>query len=290
MIDERFIHLPKERQNKKLKKLYSDPLFRVLYIPLWYQSKNDLTPVEIWQEALMVLDEMKNIDRTIRHLEVTRIIEELNSRYSSFDDIERNENDAAHTSMMVMATAMFMLGEANEDWFDNPHQRLCSNIGNILSRIKGYKELCNEVKKSERITIEKEGPLPVRDFMGEEKKSTGYDNLPTFTEEEISTCGIKAQNTEWVLQAISIVRKDIIADNDWVAVYAVLLERGFISATMTTFCSMINRLFNVNIRSRYLSGVLRDHGTDIGKWSSHYEDQKRHKLLAKKFDELLDIR
>ena len=80
MIDERFIHLPKERQNKKLKKLYSDPLFRVLYIPLWYQSKNDLTPVEIWQEALMVLDEMKNIDRTIRHLEVTRIIEELNSR------------------------------------------------------------------------------------------------------------------------------------------------------------------------------------------------------------------
>ena len=42
MIDEQFKHIDKQKQERIKKKLYEDPLFRVLYIPLWFQHNNDL--------------------------------------------------------------------------------------------------------------------------------------------------------------------------------------------------------------------------------------------------------
>lgn len=88
----------------------------MIYMPLWHQRKGDLTPVEVWQEALSVIQEMKDIERGIRHLEVSTIVEELNERYSSFDNVARSEEMAQHSTMLVLATVMFMLAEADADW------------------------------------------------------------------------------------------------------------------------------------------------------------------------------
>ena len=99
MIETGYKRMSKEKLRRTKKKLYSDPLFKMIYLPLWYQHEGDLTPVEVWQEALMVIDEIKDIEKPIRHLEVSTIVEELNERYATFDDTARSEEMARHTSI-----------------------------------------------------------------------------------------------------------------------------------------------------------------------------------------------
>ena len=157
MIESNYKRIPKEKLRRTKTKLYNDPLFSMIYMPLWHQRKGDLTPVEVWQEATMVIQEMKAISRDIRHLEVSTIVEELNERYSAFDNVARTEEMAQHTTMLVLATVMFMLAEADADWKHNPHLPLCRSISQILNRIDGFKELCSNVRTEEVIL-----PKPTR--------------------------------------------------------------------------------------------------------------------------------
>ena len=66
MIETGYKRITKEKIRKAKTKLYSDPLFKMVYLPLWYQHEEDLTPVEVWQEANMVIGEMKAISKDIR--------------------------------------------------------------------------------------------------------------------------------------------------------------------------------------------------------------------------------
>lgn len=279
MIESGYKRISQEKLNRTKKKLYRDPLFSMIYMPLWHQRKGDLTPVEVWQEALSVIQEMKDIERGIRHLEVSTIVEELNERYSSFDNVARSEEMAQHSTMLVLATVMFMLAEADADWKHNPHLQLCRSISQILNRIEGFRELCRDVKAEENNLAEINAPLPIRDFMGEERKGE-LGELPTFSQDVIDTCGIRHDNVVGLLQAIWLVSKQFSANNDWIAVYAVLLEMEAITPTMTSFCAMVKAVFGVEIDSRYMNSVLRNHGEDIGKWSKIYDDQNRHLELV----------
>ena len=275
--------MSKEKLRRTKKKLYSDPLFKMIYLPLWYQHEGDLTPVEVWQEALMVIDEIKDIEKPIRHLEVSTIVEELNERYATFDDTARSEEMARHTTMLVLSTVMFMLAEADANWKHNPHLQLCRSISQILNHAKGFKELCRDVKTEESHLAEDDMSLPIRDFIGEEKKYADLGDLPSFSDKDISECGIKHENELGILQAIWLVSKSFIASNDWIAVYAVLLDMEAIPSTMTTFCTMVKNVFGTSIDSRYMSSVLRTHGDDIDKWNEIYDDQKRHLELVAAF-------
>lgn len=279
MIESNYKRIPKEKLRRTKTKLYNDPLFSMIYMPLWHQRKGDLTPVEVWQEATMVIQEMKAISRGIRHLEVSTIVEELNERYSSFDNVARSEEMAQHSTMLVLATVMFMLAEADADWKHNPHLQLCRSISQILNRIEGFRELCRDVKAEENNLAEINAPLPIRDFMGEERKGE-LGELPTFSQDVIDACGIRHDNVAGLLQAIWLVSKQFSASNDWIAVYAVLLEMEAITPTMTSFCAMVKAVFGVEIDSRYMNSVLRNHGEDIGKWSKIYDDQNRHLELV----------
>lgn len=283
MIETGYKRMSKEKLRRTKKKLYSDPLFKMIYLPLWYQHEDDLTPVEVWQEALMVIDEIKDIEKPIRHLEVSTIVEELNERYATFDDTARSEEMARHTTMLVLSTVMFMLAEADANWKHNPHLQLCRSISQILNHAKGFKELCRDVKTEESHLAEDDMSLPIRDFIGEEKKYADLGDLPSFSDKDISECGIKHENELGILQAIWLVSKSFIASNDWIAVYAVLLDMEAIPSTMTTFCTMVKNVFGTSIDSRYMSSVLRTHGDDIDKWNEIYDDQKRHLELVAAF-------
>ena len=280
MIETGYKRMSKEKLRRTKKKLYSDPLFKMIYLPLWYQHEGDLTPVEVWQEALMVIDEIKDIEKPIRHLEVSTIVEELNERYATFDDTARSEEMAQHTTMLVLSTVMFMLAEADANWKHNPHLQLCRSISQILNHAKGFKELCRDVKTEESHLAEDDMSLPIRDFIGEEKKYADLGDLPTFSEEVVRECGIRHANVLGILKAIWLVSKSFIASNDWIAVYAVLLDMEAITPTMTIFCSMVKNVFGVSIDSKYMNSVLRSHGKDIDKWNEIYDDQRRHLELV----------
>ena len=230
--------------------------------------------------------ELRATESDIRHLEIASLMEQLKERYSHFGEQARAEEEAVHSSMLVMATVMFMLEEASEDWKKNPHRRLCRNISGVLSRIGGFKELCHDVKDSEKGEVDDEGPLPIRDFIGT-KKEQEFADLPQFSKETIEKSGLKAGNPLAVLQAIHLMKDKMTADNDWISIYAVLLDREYIVKTMTSFCSMINKVFGISLNSRYMNTTLRDHGEDIDKWSEVYDDQRRHLDLVRDFRKIL---
>ena len=131
------------------------------------------------------------------------------------------------------------------------------------------------MKTEENNLAEANAPLPIRDFMGEERKKD-FGELPSFSGDVISKCGIRHDNVAGILQAIWHVSREFSANNDWIAVYAVLLEMEAITPTMTSFCAMVKAVFGVGIDSRYMNSVLRSHGEDISKWNAIYDDQKRH--------------
>ena len=83
-----------------------------------------------------------------------------------------------------------------------------------------------------------------------------------------------------VLQSIDLTAKKIENNNDWIAVYAVLVEREYIPKTRTTFCSMVNSLFSASVSSQYMSRVLKTHGESTEKWKPVYDDHRRHIELA----------
>ena len=287
MIEKTFRHLTKEKQQRAKGKLYADPLFKMIFLPLWYQRLNDLSPVEVWQEAMMVIDELREIDTDIRHVEVSEIVEQLIERYSTFDDSQREPEMAQHSMMLVMAVVMFMLAEADADWKHNPHYQLCKSIGQILSRVNGFKQLCNDVKTEEQRLEQQKTPLPIRDFMKPKGDSFATIELRNFTCDEITNSGIRSSNQLKVLQAIDLMAGRMENANDWIAIYAVLVEREYISKTMTTFCSMVNSLFAAQINSSYMSKVLKSHGESIEKWKPVYDDHRRHLELASMFRKTL---
>lgn len=135
------------------------------------------------------------------------------------------------------------------------------------------------MKTEENNLAEANAPLPIRDFMGEERKKD-FGELPSFSGDVISKCGIRHDNVAGILQAIWHVSREFSANNDWIAVYAVLLDMEFIPSTMTTFCTMVKNVFGVSIDSKYMNSVLRSHGKDIDKWNEIYDDQRRHLELV----------
>ena len=264
-------------------RLYDDPLFKMIFLPLWYQHADDLSPVEVWQEATMVINELREIDSDIRHVEVSEIVEQLVDRYSTFDDIPRETEKAQHSMMLVMSVVLFMLSEADANWKTNPHYMLCQSIGHILSRVDGFKQLCNDVKREENRLVELQQPLPIRDFLKPKKNAIDESQLRNFTDEEIHKSGIRCNNPLAVLQAIDLMVQHIENDNDWISIYAVLVERDYISRTMTTFCTMVNSFFSASLSSNYMSKVLKSHGESIEKWKPFYDDQRRHLDLVSLF-------
>lgn len=103
------------------------------------------------------------------------------------------------------------------------------------------------------------------------------------TDEEIHKSGIRCNNPLAVLQAIDLMVQHIENDNDWISIYAVLVERDYISRTMTTFCTMVNSFFSASLSSNYMSKVLKSHGESIEKWKPFYDDQRRHLDLVSLF-------
>ena len=164
-MEKTFRHITKEMQQRAKVRLYADPLFKMIFLPLWFQRADDLSPVEVWQEATMVISELREIDSDIRYVEVSEIVEQLVERYSTFDDIPRETEKAQHSMMLVMSVVLFMLSEADANWKTNPHYMLCQSIGHILSRVDGFKQLCNDVKREENRLVELQQPLPIRVFL-----------------------------------------------------------------------------------------------------------------------------
>ena len=158
-----------ERQEKR--EIYrKNPIYRILFTPLWRQRGDDLSPIEVWLEAnnlAFSLKEESDIDSSIR---VQEAIDDLCERYLVFEAedggyIRRTYQQAEHSAMMVSLTAFLLIVNVHPEVENHPYLLICKSISDIICNIRGFKEIYEEARKIEDDNESKGDFIEVADFI-----------------------------------------------------------------------------------------------------------------------------
>lgn len=131
-----------------------DLLFMMLYPPLWHQRGNDLSPEDVWAEALLLAKELHGTNAFEARIRAAGAFEDLCEGYSGFEsDSEettiRNEASAMHSAMMVMLTAFFMLLNEAENLNENPNRFICKALKDVVSGVEGFRDIYEGARREE---------------------------------------------------------------------------------------------------------------------------------------------
>ncbi len=130
-----------------------NPIYKILYTPLWKQRGNDLSPVEVWEEANKLAFKLKSIRDDDWQLIVAEFFEDLCKSYSTFIDngykIRRDFSQAEHSAMMVTLTAFLLLANTYPEAKGHPYLKVCQSLIDVASDIPGYKVIYEEARKIE---------------------------------------------------------------------------------------------------------------------------------------------
>lgn len=145
-------------------------LYRILYLPLSHQRGGDLSPEDVWEEALKVAGDLKvredsegqmKEDKEMRiaealeaRMKASAVVEDLCERYSVFEDeqgivVPRDERASQHSAMMVVATAFFMLLNEKEALEDNPNRFICKALKDAVRDVEGFQEVYEGARQEE---------------------------------------------------------------------------------------------------------------------------------------------
>ena len=137
------------------RKYYSDQLYVVLSPVLKHYSDScrELSPVEVWTEALRLAEELAMSPRPDR--EIKDMAEELAEDYLLWSDTpeqRRTDEEAERTAFLVLMTLLFMLhapmiGKAGHG---------CTEIIDNLARVVASHPLCNDFIRRSHVTEEEE--------------------------------------------------------------------------------------------------------------------------------------
>ena len=160
-IDERRLRRGEFKEN---------PIYCMLYAPLWRRRGNDLSPEEVWIEAIGLAFKLKKIDHTEVSMCVKEQFEDLCDQYMCFREedgstTKRDLEQSLHSAMMVSFAAFLLLLNVHPNADDHPYADVCDTLGKLLSDLKGFKELYKEAKREED-EREKQGKfIEVADFI-----------------------------------------------------------------------------------------------------------------------------
>ncbi len=126
-IEERQVRREKYRQN---------PIYRILYTPLWKQRGDDLSPEDVWDEANNLAYKLKSISSDNCKIIVAEEFDDLCERYSSFqvendDIIRRTYTQAEHSAMMVSLTAFLLLANIYPEVKGHPYLKVCQSLTDV---------------------------------------------------------------------------------------------------------------------------------------------------------------
>lgn len=129
-------------------------LYRILYQPLWYQRGGDLSPEDVWEEALSVAKDLQGEKAFEARMKAAATVEDLCERYSYFEDGQglserRDEYHAMHSAMMVVTTAFFMLLNEEEGLDDHPNRYICKALKDAVRDVEGFREIYEGVRREE---------------------------------------------------------------------------------------------------------------------------------------------
>jgi hypothetical protein len=142
-----------ERQARR-EKYRQNPIYRILYTPLWKQRGDDLSPEDVWDEANNLAYKLKSISSDNCKIIVAEEFDDLCERYSSFqvendDIIRRTYTQAEHSAMMVSLTAFLLLANIYPEVKGHPYLKVCQSLTDVACNINGYTEIYEEARAIE---------------------------------------------------------------------------------------------------------------------------------------------
>ncbi len=143
----------KERQEIR-EKFKKNPIYRILYTPLWRQRGDDLSPEEVWIEGNNLANVLKNCEGEDAEISVQEAFDDLCQRYSIFviDDGKtkrRSKIEADHSAMMVSFTAFLLLLNVYPDKNGHPYSLLCKSLADVCRDVRGFTELYEGTREKE---------------------------------------------------------------------------------------------------------------------------------------------
>lgn len=129
-------------------------VYVMLYRPLWHQRGGDLSPEDVWVEALVVAKELHGTKAFKAQIKAAGVFEDLCERYSHFENdfegpIARNESSAMHSAMMVALTAFFMLLNEVDKLDENPNRYICKALKDVVREVDGFHEIYEGARREE---------------------------------------------------------------------------------------------------------------------------------------------
>lgn len=165
-----YCKLSTEEKCLKRSEFKENPIYLILYLPLWRQRGDDLSPEEVWIEGNNLASELMKDNLTEADIRVRETFEDLCERFLIFVDeggeqIRRSYQQAEHSSMMVSTVAFFLLLNVFPDAAKHPHGDICKAIGDVIGNIDGFKELYEETRQEEDKREAQGNFIEVADFI-----------------------------------------------------------------------------------------------------------------------------
>ena len=161
-----------EERKEKREVFRENPIYRILYTPLWKQRGDDLSPVEVWVEATNLACSFKEKSPVDSSQRVREAFDELCEKYSIFEmedgeHVRRTFSEAEHSAMMVSLTAFLLLVNTYPEAKNHPYQSICKAINDVIGKIKGFEEIYEEARKNEDENESRGDFIEVADFIEE---------------------------------------------------------------------------------------------------------------------------
>lgn len=149
-----YCKLSVDEKRSRREEFKKNPIYCMLYAPLWRRRGNDLSPEEVWIEAIALAFKLKKIDHTEVSMCVKELFEDLCDQYMCFreDDgstIKRDLEQSLHSAMMVSFAAFLLLLNVHPNADGHPYADICKTLGEVLADLKGFKELYEEARREE---------------------------------------------------------------------------------------------------------------------------------------------
>ena len=133
--------------------MMKEQLFCILYPTLRRISRefDELTPSEVWHEALAFSSRLKRMPRPDMMRE--ELEEMMHDEYICFETgggiVERSEQQAQRTTFLVMVTMLYMLATENKNLPDNPYKTHCLMLADATQHHELLQRFLDEVRDTE---------------------------------------------------------------------------------------------------------------------------------------------
>jgi len=148
----RKLTIPEKKEKRS--RFRQNPIYSILYTPLWRQRGEDLSPEEVWIEGNNLASLLKGSSDTDSAIIVQESFDDLCLQYSVFigEDGEhkrRSQQQSEHSAMMVSFTAFLLLLNVYSEKDGHPYSTLCKELSAICCNIKGFHELYEGARQEE---------------------------------------------------------------------------------------------------------------------------------------------